>query len=61
MGRYNISFERNGICQSNLADASSREAVEQWFAQHKPDAKILNIEEAGADDMRLGKPIINIE
>lgn len=61
MGRYNISFERNGICQSNLADASSREAVEQWFAQHKPDAKILNIKEAGADDMRLGKPIINIE
>lgn len=61
MGRYNISFERNGICQSNLADASSREAVEQWFAQHKPDARILNIKEAGADDMRLGKPIIKID
>lgn len=61
MERFNISFVRNGVCQSNLADASSRESVEQWFAQHKPDAKILNIMEAGADDMRLGKPIINIE
>ena len=60
MAKYNVSFIRNGICQSNLAEADSREAVEEWFAQNKPDARVLTVREVATDDLRPGKPTIVI-
>lgn len=42
---------RNGICKSNLAEADSREAVREWFAQNKPDVRVLIVREAVADDL----------
>ena len=54
MAKYNVSFIRNGISQSNLAEAGSREDVEEWFAQNKPDARVIMVREAVTDDLRPG-------
>jgi len=61
MAKYNVSFIRNGIYQSNLAEAGSKEAVEEWFAQNKSNARVLTVREAVTDDLRPGKPIIRID
>lgn len=60
MTKYNISFIRNEVYQSLIDEARSKDAVEDWFAEHKPDARVLNIREAWDGDMKPGKPIIEI-
>ncbi len=58
--KYNVSFIRNDVYQSNLAVAESEQAVNAWFKMYKPDARVLGIGPASSDDEKPGKPCIEI-
>lgn len=56
--KYNVTFIRNNVFQSNLADAESPLAVMAWYKMYKPDARILDVNPASSDDEKPGKPCI---
>lgn len=58
--KYNVSFVRNEVAQSNIAIADNEMAVMAWFKMYKPDARILTIFSATPDDEKPGKPCIEI-
>lgn len=58
--KYNVSFKRNDVYQSNLAIAESHQAVWAWYKMYKPDAEILDISPARSDDEKPGKPCVQI-
>lgn len=59
--KYNITFNRNGVYQSNLAIAECTASVWAWYKMYKPDAKILDVTPARSDDEKPGKPCIQID
>lgn len=58
--KYNVSFVRNEVSQSNIAIADNEMAVMAWFKMYKPDARILTVFPAKPDDEKPGKPCIEI-
>lgn len=48
--KYTVSFVRNDIPQSNLAEAESPLAVMSWYKMYKPDVRVLDVSPARADD-----------
>lgn len=60
MTRFNISYERNGVCQTLLINAESEELAKAYFMEHKTDATFYGIHEATRSDERPGKPVINV-
>lgn len=57
---FNVSYERSGVCQVNLAEAKSLNAVHAWFAMYKPDARIMSVQEETNDHSKPGMPVISI-
>ena len=57
---YNVTFTRNDVTQSNLAIAESPIAVMAWFKMYQPDARVLDVNPATADDQKPGKPCIDV-
>ncbi len=58
--KYNVSFVRNDVYQSNLAIAESEQAVAAWFKMYKPDARVLSICPANSGGEKPGKPCVEI-
>jgi len=59
--KYVVSLVHNNVYQSNLAEAESPLAVMAWYKMYKPDARILSVSEASADDDKPGKPCITVK
>lgn len=62
---FNITFERNGVYQSNLVKASSEEEAKQKFMSYAkkhnlPDAKIISVS-PNKEGYKPGKPVIDGE
>lgn len=58
--KYNVSFVCNDVAQSNLANADSPIAVMAWYKMRKPEARILDVRPATADDEKPGKPCVEV-
>lgn len=58
--KYNVSYILDDITHANLADANSPIAVTAWYKMRHPDARILDVRPATADDDKPGKPYIRI-
>ena len=54
--KYNVSYILDDITHANLADANSPIAVRAWYKMRHPDARILDVRPATADDDKPGKP-----
>lgn len=62
---FNITFERNGVYQSNLVRANSEEEAKQKFISYAkkhnlPDAKIISVS-PNKEGYKPGKPVIDGE
>lgn len=62
---FNITFERNGVHQSNLVRASSEEEAKQKFMSYAekhnlPDAKIISVG-PNKEGYKPGKPVIDAQ
>lgn len=62
---FNITFERNGVYQSNLVRANSEEEAKQKFISYAkkhnlPDAKIISVG-SNKEGYKPGKPVIDGE
>lgn len=62
---FNITFERNGVYQSNLVKASSEEEAKQKFMSYAekhnlPDAKIISVS-PNREGYKPGKPVIDTQ
>lgn len=62
---FNITFERNGVYQSNLVKASSEEEAKQKFMSYAekhnlPNAKIISVS-LNKEGYKPGKPVIDNE
>lgn len=62
---FNITFERNGVYQSNLVKASSEEEAKQKFMSYAekhnlPNAKIISVG-PNKEGYRPGKPVIDTQ
>lgn len=60
MTKFNISYERNGVCQTLLINAESEEIAKAYFMERKPDATVYGVHEATSSDERPGKPVIDV-
>lgn len=60
MTKFNISYERNGVCQTILINAESEEIAKAYFMERKPDATVYGVHEATSSDERPGKPVIDV-
>ena len=58
--KYNVSYILDDITHANLADANSPIAVTAWYKMRHPDAHILDVRPATADDDKPGKPCVRI-
>lgn len=58
--QFNISYMRNSVPQTILAEASSANEAGRYFMCQEPDATFYGIHEATADDMRPGKPVMKV-
>ena len=58
--KYNVSYILDDITHANLADANSPIAVTAWYKMRHPDARILDVRPATADDDKPSKPCIRI-
>ena len=58
--KYNVSYILDDIAHANLADANSPIAVTAWYKMRHPDAHILDVRPATADDDKLGTPCIQL-
>lgn len=58
--KYNVSYILNDITHANLADANSPIAVTAWYKMRHPDAHILDVRPATADDDKPDKPCVRI-
>lgn len=59
--KYNVSFCKNGIYQSNLVETEkSPVEIGYYFRDIKKADNVLGVTVATADDERPGKPVINI-
>jgi len=61
MRTYEVTFERNGVYQSNLAVAENDLNVKNWFNENKKSTRVIAIKEATSDSMKPGKPCITIQ
>ena len=60
MTKFNISYERNGECQTHGMNAESEEIAPTYLRERKPDATFYGINEATRSDERPGKPVIDV-
>lgn len=61
MTKYNVSYERNGICQTCLVQTNESPVfIGQYFKDVKKADHVYGVEIATADDERPGKPCIEI-
>lgn len=57
---YNVTFEKNGVIQSNLIKTYHNERLIRLYFLHTLKAdRVFSVEIATDDDMKPGKPVIN--
>lgn len=56
MKAYEVSFEKNGVYQSDLVHASDAKVAESWYISTHDGATVLSVREASADSYKPGKP-----
>lgn len=56
--KFYVTYERNGIPQMMIVDASSVEKAEHYFRHKKPDANVYGLEEVTFEDKKKGIPIL---
>ena len=61
MTRYNVSFEKNGIYQSNLVETNKTPVeIGLYYKDVEKANHVFGIDLATADDERPGKPVVKI-
>ncbi|MBR2212772.1 MAG: hypothetical protein IJ896_15220 [Fibrobacter sp.] len=61
MKRYNVSFEKNGVYQSNLVETDkSPVEIGLYFRDVKKASHVFGVDFATRDDERPGKPVLKI-
>lgn len=61
MNRYNVSFKKNGIYQTNLVETDKSPVdVGLYYRDVEKADHVFGVDYATADDERPGKPIVRI-
>lgn len=60
MKTYDVSFEKNGVYQSNLVHASNAKVAESWYISTHDGATVLSVREASANSYKPGKPCLTV-
>ncbi len=59
MTNYEVTFEKDGIFQSNIVSTEKPvDAIVLWYKENKPGTFVHNISIATSESMKPGKPII---
>lgn len=60
MKMYDVSFLKNEIYQSNIVKTDKSPVEVALYFKDVKQAKVLSVDEATADDLKPGKPILQI-
>lgn len=61
MKKYNVTFEKNGVCQTNFVETDKSPVdVGLYYRDVKKVTHVFAVDYATADDERPGKPIVRI-
>ena len=52
---FDVSFEKNGVCQARIVVAKNKDFAERWFRMIEPEAVVLGISENY--EYKPGKPV----
>ena len=52
---FDVSFEKNGVCQARIVVAKNKDFAERWFRMIEPEAVVLRISENY--EYKPGKPV----
>lgn len=60
MKKYNVSFERNGVYQTNIVETDKSPADIEAYYKNKKKTNVFGVNPMTQDDVRPGKPVVRI-